>query len=152
MYPIRHHPIDRVYSADRGEDANAVLGNADFLVLTMRLTNATKGFIGALEFASMKHGARFINLARGALVDESALLEALESGQLGGAGLDTFSTEPLPANHSLWNAPNTLITPHFTPPQHDRTDRTIDIIAENVSRLMAGQALKNQLTQDDVLG
>jgi phosphoglycerate dehydrogenase-like enzyme len=89
-------------------------------------------------------------MARGAVIDEEALTEALYTGQIGGAGLDTFTQEPLPSDSPLWDAPNTLITPHTTPQVPDRTGRSIDIIAENVRRYRASEPLLNVLRPSDV--
>jgi phosphoglycerate dehydrogenase-like enzyme len=83
-------------------------------------------------------------------VDEAALVRALQTGRIGGAGLDTFSREPLPANHPLWHCPNTLITPHYTPHLEDRTDRMLYIIEENFRRYRADEPLLNQLQPDDL--
>jgi phosphoglycerate dehydrogenase-like enzyme len=94
--------------------------------------------------------AYLINIARGAIVDVGALLEALREGRIAGAGLDTFHAEPLPADDALWDAPNTLITPHFTPQVPDRTGRSLDIICENLRRYRSGEPLLNQLTPEDV--
>ena len=85
------------------------------------------------------------------MVAEAALLTALRDGTIAGAGLDTFEREPLPESSPLWDAPNTLITPHTTPQVPDRTGRSLDIICENVRRYRAGQLpLVNQLRPEDV--
>ena len=97
----------------------------------------------------MKSTAYLVNIARGAIIDESALLEALDNGWIGGAGLDTFEQEPLPADSPLWEAPNTIITPHVTPQVPDRTGRSIEIIAENVRRYRENQPMLNRLTLTD---
>ncbi len=94
------------------EDFRAHLGNADILTLHTPKTQATTGMIGAGELAAMRSGALLINCARGGLVDEDALRRALENGQLGGAALDVFDLEPLPADHPLLKLPNVLVSPH----------------------------------------
>jgi phosphoglycerate dehydrogenase-like enzyme len=142
--------VDRVYSVERGEGFLPILEESDFLVLALPLTDATHGMIGAAELARMKPSAFLINIARGALTDETALAEALESGRLAGAGLDVFATEPLPRSSALWRTPRTLITPHVTPRLADRTERSIAIIEENVRRYRAGEALLNLLSERDL--
>src|SRR6266478_2337133 len=89
-----------------------VLSQADYVVVAAPETLETKRLIGAAQIARMKRGARLLNVARGSLLDESALVRALESGALGGAALDVAETEPLPPESPLWKAPNLLITPH----------------------------------------
>jgi phosphoglycerate dehydrogenase-like enzyme len=142
--------VDRAYSADRGEGFDALLEESDFLALALPLTDATHGLIGAGQLGRMKRTAFLINMARGALVDETALAEALRHRRLAGAGLDVFSVEPLPRAHPLWRTPNTLITPHVTPRLADRTARSIEIIGENARRYRAGEPLLNLLTRREV--
>jgi phosphoglycerate dehydrogenase-like enzyme len=89
-------------------------------------------------------------MGRGPIVDEAALVRALYEGRIAGAGLDTFAVEPLPGESPLWDAPNTLITPHVTPQVPDRTGRSADIVCENIRRFAAGEPLLNRLTRDDV--
>ncbi|MDQ3701644.1 MAG: D-2-hydroxyacid dehydrogenase [Chloroflexota bacterium] len=142
--------VDRLYSAARGETLESLLRESDFVVLAVPLSDATHHLIGERELGQMKPGAFLVNMARGAVVDEVALLAALRDGRLAGAGLDTFSQEPLPAESPLWDAPNVLITPHVTPQVPDRTGRSLDIIVENVRRYRAGDPLLNQLRPEDV--
>ena len=142
--------VDKVFSAARGESLDELLAEADFVVLAVPLSDATHHLIGARELALMKRSAYLVNMARGAVVDEAALLVVLREGQIAGAGLDTFEREPLPAESPLWEAPNTLITPHVTPQVPDRTGRSLDIIVENVWRYRAGEPLLNQLSPGDV--
>jgi phosphoglycerate dehydrogenase-like enzyme len=142
--------VDRAYSAARGETLEPLLRESDFVVLAVPLSDATHHLIGPPQLAQMRPGAFLVNMARGPVVDEAALLTALHSGRLAGAGLDTFAREPLPADSPLWDAPNVLITPHTTPQVPDRTGRSLEIIAENVRRYRAGQPLLNQLRPEDV--
>lgn len=93
-------------------ELHAVLPEADYIVIAAPETAATKQLIGREEIAKMKRGARLLNLGRGSLLDEAALIAALENGQLAGAALDVTNTEPLPADSPLWKAPNLFITPH----------------------------------------
>lgn len=142
--------VDRLYSSENGDKLDDLLTKSDFVVLTVPLNNATYHLIGQRELSIMKRSAYIVNIARGAVIDEAALKEALYAGQIGGAGLDTFTMEPLAADSPLWDAPNTLITPHTTPQVPDRTGRSIDIIRENVRRYRAGEPLLNQLQPDDI--
>lgn len=142
--------VDRLYCAEDGDTLDELLADSDFVVLAVPLNNATHHLIGRRELSLMKRSAYLVNMARGAVIDEAALTEALYEGRIGGAGLDTFTQEPLPADSPLWDAPNTLITPHSTPQVPDRTGRSIDIISENIRRYRAGEPLLNQLRPNDV--
>jgi len=102
---------ERVY---RVRDLKTALAGADFVVLTVPLTETTRGLIGPAELAAMKPSAWLVNVARGAIVDEAALLEALWANRLGGAVLDVFAEEPLPSGHPLWEFDNVVITPHIS--------------------------------------
>jgi phosphoglycerate dehydrogenase-like enzyme len=141
--------VDRIYS-DQGETIDALLKESDFVVLVLPLSDATYHLIGERELALMKPSAFLINLARGAIVDEVALVTALRNRTIAGAGLDTFKQEPLPPDNPLWDTPNTLITPHTTPKVPDRIGRSLDIICENVRRYRANEPLLNVLTAEDV--
>ena len=119
-------------------------------MLAVPLSDATHHLIGERELQLMKPSAYLINMARGAVVDEAALLGALQAGRIAGAGLDTFEREPLPPESPLWDAPNTLITPHTTPQVSDRTGRSLAIIEENARRYRSGEPLLNLLRPEDV--
>lgn len=113
---------------------------ADVLVLTMPLTDASRGVIGREVLAALPPRAWLINVSRGALVDEPALLEALRAGRLAGAVLDVFGEEPLPADSPWWDAPNVIVTPHAS----GHTLRFFDeLVVENVRRYLAGEPLLN---------
>lgn len=142
--------VDQVYAAAAGDSIDPLLEQSDFVVLAVPLSDRTHRLIGDSELRRMKRGAYIVNMARGAVIDDSALIAALREGRIAGAGLDTFHTEPLPADDPLWDAPNTLITPHFSPQVPDRTGRSLDIICENVRRYRSGEPLLNPLTPDDV--
>jgi phosphoglycerate dehydrogenase-like enzyme len=142
--------VDRLYAAERGESLDDLLRESDFVVLATPLSDATHHLIGARELGLMKPSAVLVNMARGGVVDEAALLSALRDGRIAGAGLDTFAVEPLPAESPLWDAPNVLITPHTTPQVPDRTGRSLAMIAENIRRYRAGERMLNLLTPADV--
>ena len=101
-----------VHQVFRPRALRRALGDADFVVVTVPLTEATRGLLGAAELAAMKPGAWLINVARGAVVDEAALLHALRARAIGGAVLDVFSEEPLPPGHPFWRLDNVVVTPH----------------------------------------
>jgi len=142
--------VDRIYSAERGDTLEPLLRESDFVVLAVPLSDATYHLIGERELNQMKRPSYLVNMARGAVVDEAPLLAALKDGRLAGAGLDTFAQEPLPPESPLWDAPNTLITPHTTPQVPDRTGRSLEIIEQNVRRYRAGEPLFNLLKPEDV--
>ena len=120
-----------------------VLKQSDFVVLAMPLSDETFHMIGRQQLAAMKSTAFLINMARGAIVDEKALVDALESGIIAGAGLDTFATEPLPRTSPLWQLPNVLITPHATPPQTDKRERSFAAILHNIQAYQEGTEMRN---------
>ncbi|MFL5646129.1 MAG: D-2-hydroxyacid dehydrogenase [Chloroflexota bacterium] len=118
----------------------AVASEADVLVVTMPLTDATRGIISRTVIAALPERAWFINIARGALVDEVALLEALRERRLAGAVLDVFGEEPLPPDSPWWDVPNVIVTPHAS----GHTLRFFDeLVIENVRRYLAGEPLLN---------
>ena len=123
----------------------AVLQRAEFLVLIAPHTPETEQMIGADELALMPQGAVFINIGRGGLVDEPALIEALRAGHLGGAGLDVFATEPLPADSPLWTMPNVLLSPHSSSTSDRENGRITALFCDNLRRFLAGQPLVNVL-------
>jgi phosphoglycerate dehydrogenase-like enzyme len=120
-----------------------MLSQSDYVVVTLPLTRETVHFIGEAELRAMKPTAYLVNVARGAIVDEAALVQALRQGWIAGAGLDVFEQEPLPATSPLWNLENVLISPHvagFTP-RYD--ERATALFAENLKRYLAGEPLLN---------
>ncbi len=145
-----HDRAARIYSREAGDSLEPLLRESDFVVLACSLNDTSRCMIDASAIRSMKSSVFLINVARGGLVDEAALVDALHAGTIAGAGLDTFCVEPLPAGHPLWSAPNVLITPHVTPVLADRTDRILDIVDENAERFRSGRTLLNLLTADDI--
>lgn len=123
-------------------DAGALLGRTDVLVSLLPATADTAEVFDASVFASVKPGAVFVNVGRGATVDEGALIAALESGRIRAAAIDVTQTEPLPADSPLWDAPNLVITPHVAGNQPVGSSALID---ENVRRLLAGEELVNRV-------
>ncbi|HEY3367566.1 MAG TPA: D-2-hydroxyacid dehydrogenase [Symbiobacteriaceae bacterium] len=116
---------------------------SDYFDVVVPLTRETTGLVGATELARMKPTAYLINVARGAVVDEPALIQALQEGRIAGAGLDVTVQEPLPAESPLWSLPNVLLTPHVAGGSPRVMDRVLDLVAENLVRLADGQPLLN---------
>jgi len=133
---------ERVVAA---KDLNAVLPEADYVVVAAPETSATKHLIGEPQLARMKRGARLINVGRGSLLDETALIRALASGQLGGAALDVTETEPLPPDSPLWKAPNLMITPHTSAVSDRLWHRETALLLELLELWFSGKELFNRV-------
>jgi D-3-phosphoglycerate dehydrogenase len=131
-----------VESADTIE---AALEAADVVSLHLPVTDATRGLIDTTRLALVRPGALLVNAARGALIDEAALVAALVSGQLGGAALDVFGAEPLAADSPLRSAPNVVLTPHLAGSTHEAQDRAGVVVAEQVVAALAGQSVAHAL-------
>jgi len=130
--------VSRVY---RTRALTAALAEADFVVLTVPLGPATRGLLDAAALAAMKPSAWLINVARGPIVDEDAMVEALRAGRIAGAILDVFDIEPLPPTHPLWTLPNVVITPHISGPSTPR--EIAPLFADNLRRYLAGRPLRH---------
>jgi len=111
------------------------------VVLTVPSTTDTIGLIGRKELQAMKSSAYLINIARGSVIDEPALLEALRNGTIAGAGLDTFMEEPLPPDSPFWDLPNVIITPHLGGRLENYYEVATDIFCENLCRFVDGRRL-----------
>jgi glyoxylate/hydroxypyruvate reductase len=130
-----------------GEDGlEAVLARAEIVVTLLPHTPATESLMDARRLALLPRGARLINPGRGALIDDAALLAALESGQVGHATLDVFRTEPLPPDHPFWAHPRVTVTPHVA--AETRPDTASRVIAENIRRCEAGEPLLHLVEPD----
>ena len=138
--PAPHPAVNEMHGP---EALHALLPAADFVSLHVRLNDATRGLISRTALAAMKPGAYLVNTSRGPIVDETALIDALRSGRLGGAYLDVFETEPLPAESPLWDMPNVLITPHASDNIHGWSRRFAALFADNLDRWRAGERLLN---------
>ena len=123
----------------------AVLPRADYLVVTLPGTAETRGLVDGAALARLPRGAVVVNVGRGEVVDHEALVAALRSGHLRGAGLDVFATEPLPAASPLWSLANVLLTPHVSATSHRFWERATALIVENVGRYLRGEELLNQV-------
>ena len=137
------NPIPGVAKVFRPEQIEECLRAADFVILALPSTASTAKLMGDREFKAMKRGAHFINIARGAVVDESALISALQHKLIGGACLDVFAEEPLPDSSPLWAFPNVIITPHSSGVTTDFDERNAVLIADNLRRYLHGQSLTN---------
>lgn len=122
---------------------DAQLETADALVLCCPLTDETRGLMDQDRFDRMRPGAALVNIARGGVVDEAAMLAALESGRLGGAALDVFAVEPLPEDSPFWGRDDVLISPHSASTVDAENARIVDIFIDNIERLRSGRELRN---------
>jgi phosphoglycerate dehydrogenase-like enzyme len=122
-----------------------LLAAADIVTLHLPLTAQTRGMIGAAAFARMKPGAMLINAARGGIVDEAALVAALDSGRLAGAGLDVFTSEPMPVDHPLFRFPNVVLTPHIAAGSRDAFHTKMSAVFANAERFYRGETLLNHV-------
>ena len=126
-----------------GRDLPAVLGEADYVVLAVPLTPETEGLFGAAAFDRMKPTARLINVGRGPIVDEEALLHSLRSRRIAGAALDVFVEEPLPPNHPFWDLPGVLVSPHMSGDFTGWTAALSQVFVDNFLRWHRGEPLRN---------
>ena len=125
---------------------DAVLPRADWLTLACPLTDETRGLIDARRLGLLPQGARIANVARGAVIDEEAMIAALRSGRLGGAYLDVFAAEPLPAESPLWDLPNVIVTPHNSTVSASKYQREAEVFLDNLARWAGGAPLTNLVT------
>jgi len=137
--------VERMVGPDRLHDA---LSGCDVLVISAPFISGTDGLIGTKEIELLNGGAIIINVARGKIVDEAALITAIQSGHLGGAVLDVFESEPLDRASSLWSLPNVIISPHSAGVRPDHWDEVIDLFSENLRRFQRGEPLLNMVNCD----
>jgi phosphoglycerate dehydrogenase-like enzyme len=148
MFPEnRPEEVDRLWPAD---ELHRLLTVSDVVVLALPLTKATDKLIGQREISLMKPGAMLVNVARGGIVDENALIEALHSGQLSAAALDVVENEPLPRQSDLWRLSTVIITPHVAAQSAERVNVTTRFFCENLRRYFNGDKLMNLV--DKTLG
>lgn len=152
------HPVDAGYTisglGDPGGDLfsrlypfqaiRSMMKECDFVVVVTPLTTETRGMIGAAELAAMKPTAHLINMARGGVVDQNALLAVLQERKIAGAALDVFNEEPLPPNSPFWKLPNVIITPHIGGMSSHYNQRAIEMFIENLKRYLTGAPLLNR--------
>ena len=143
--------VDQVYGAENGDNLNELLAQCDYVVLSLELNDQTFHIIDAAQLAAMKKTAFLVNMGRGGLVNEPAMIEALKNGGIAGAGLDTFETEPLPSESPLWNLPNVIITPHITPQLPDKEERMLDYVYQNIKAYRENGTFVNRVTLRNML-
>ncbi|WP_440764541.1 D-2-hydroxyacid dehydrogenase [Natronorubrum sp. DTA7] len=134
--------VDAIYGSDGLE---TVLAESDYLVLACPLTEETRGLIGAEALATLADDAVLVNIARGEVVDQGALVAALEADELGGAALDVFEEEPLPESSPLWDRDDVLVTPHMAGSTPHYWERCADVFVRNYDRFRGGEGLENRV-------
>jgi phosphoglycerate dehydrogenase-like enzyme len=147
--PSGDEPVDEMLTPDRTAE---VLPRADVVVLAAPATAATSGLVDEAFLAAMKPGSVLVNIARGPLVDEAALLRALDAGSLDGALLDVTNDEPLPADSPLWSHPGVALTPHSSGLGSGRLARSGEIFLENLTKFLAGEPMRNVVTDAELIG
>lgn len=125
-----------------------MLEECDFVVVTLPHTKSTECLFVKETFDYMKPGSYFVNVSRGQLVDEGALIDALNSGQLAGAALDVYSQEPLPPESPLWSQPNLILTPHISAFSPNMLNQVIELFIENLKRYLNKQPLYNVIDRE----
>ena len=135
----------RVLTSNRSNpgDLNGMIAECDYLAVTAPLTPETRGMIGAAQIALMKPTAVIVNVGRGAVIDEPALIEALEQRKIRGAALDVFAQEPLPAGHPFYRLENVLLSPHSADNLPDSREQAVEFFVENFERFRKGEPLQN---------
>jgi D-2-hydroxyacid dehydrogenase (NADP+) len=138
-------PVPGVSEVYHPDDLHEAIADARFVAVAVPHTPATEGMIGAEELDLMREDAYLLNVARGPIVDEDALVAALEDGTIAGAGLDVFTEEPLPEESPLWDFEDVIITPHRGSATNRYHLDIAELVAENVRRYQAGEELKNRV-------
>jgi phosphoglycerate dehydrogenase-like enzyme len=139
---------DPVHEMHPPEVLDQLLPRAQWLVLACPLTGATRRMIDAGRLARLPQGARVVNVARGEIIDEQALIAALAGGRLGGAYLDVFEHEPLPADSPLWDLPNVLLSPHNASASRGNDARATEIFLKNLELRARGEPMRNEVTKN----
>jgi phosphoglycerate dehydrogenase-like enzyme len=137
--------VERFYPL---EDLNEALSQSDYVVVAAPRTERSERMIGRDQLAAMKPDAVIINISRGALIDEPALIEALQQGKITGAGLDVFAQEPLPESSPLWDLPNVLVTPHNAGANPHYNSRITELFRANLARYLNGEPLTNLVQRE----
>jgi phosphoglycerate dehydrogenase-like enzyme len=146
-HPGRSRPRGVEWTGAPGE-VGKLARQSDALVIAAPLTRETRHLVSDAVLRSLPRGAFVINVSRGALVDETALLRRLDSGQVAGCVLDVFRTEPLPAGHRLWKHPRVLVSPHVSAVSERFWERETELIVDNVRRYRSGRRLRNLVDRD----
>lgn len=138
-------PVDGVETVYPSVELDTAIADAKFVVLAVPLTDRTEGLIGEAELSAMRSDAVVVNVARGPVVEEAALIEALDADAIGGAALDVFETEPLPPESPLWRMENVLLTPHIAAATGAYYRRIAALVRENARRYAEGETLTNRI-------
>ena len=142
--PEKPDEVDELWPLDR---LNDLCGEADVVMIACPATSETQGLIGAEQLARMKPTGIIVNITRGGIIDEPALIECLNEGRIAGAGLDVTKIEPLPEDDPLWDTPRLVITPHIAGWSNDRSRSVVQFFCENLRRYKAGEPLQNLVDQ-----
>ena len=138
--------VDEVIHPD---DLDSVASRVDAVISTLPGTDATTGLLDRSFFTSLKAGATVVNVGRGTVIDEAALIDALSDGRVRFAALDVFATEPLPADSPLWSMPNVLVSPHTAALSVHEDRRIAELFCDNATRLLNGQPLRNVINTEE---
>jgi phosphoglycerate dehydrogenase-like enzyme len=138
--------VDEVIHPD---DLGSVASRVDAVISTLPGTDATTGLLGRSFFAALKAGATVVNVGRGTVIDEAALIDALSDGRVGFAALDVFATEPLPPDSPLWSMPSVLVSPHTAALSVHEDRRIAELFCDNATRLLDGQELRNVINTQE---
>ena len=137
--------VDRLFPVS---EIPTMVSQADYVAVAAPLTRHTEGMLGPKEFATMKPGTIYINVSRGAVAQEKALLDALKSGHIAAAGLDVFAIEPLPAEHAFWSMPQVLVSPHFSGEIVNQSSLPAERFVRNLTSWFAGKDLEGRVNLD----
>lgn len=133
----------QVQSLHTIDELDALLPKADVVVISLPLTAGTRGLFDRKRLGRLKKSAIIINIGRGAIIDEAAMIERLQAGELGGAGLDVFEKEPLPPTSPLWDLPNVIVSPHLSGRTPAYRERFAEIVCDNLRRFVSGEPMRN---------
>jgi D-2-hydroxyacid dehydrogenase (NADP+) len=138
-------PVDGVETVHTPDELEEAVAEARFVAVAVPLTDETEGLIGADELAAMSADAYLVNVARGPVVDQDALVAALQDGEIAGAALDVFDPEPLPTDSPLWDADEVIVTPHCSAFTRDYYRDIAGLVRENLGRIAAGEEFQNRV-------
>jgi phosphoglycerate dehydrogenase-like enzyme len=137
--------VDRVYPC---RELHEMLGEADVVAVAAPLTDRTEGMLGAAEFAAMRRGVLYVNVSRGPVAQEAALLDALRSGHVAAAGLDVYAAEPLPDDHPLWTMPNVVVSPHYSGETVNNSSLPLERFLRNLHNWRVSQPLEGRVSTE----
>jgi phosphoglycerate dehydrogenase-like enzyme len=145
----RNITVDGVDEVIHPDDLAEVAGRVDAVISTLPGTEATAGLLGGEFFAALKPGATVVNVGRGTVIDEPALIDALRTGRVSFAALDVFASEPLPSDSPLWSMPNVVISPHTAALSKHEDRRIAEVFCDNATRLLEGRPLRNVINTEE---